>query len=151
MTVEITWTLKEKIKPDLEPGQKRRPKGSIQTVEIEVRCVFYRHQGNAEKEKGRRKEEKTKLEEALEDFNSKLNKRKYRKLEYCQTKQDELLKAYPNTGKFLQCSLSKTENGAISMGWSWDEGALIEEEKYDGTFFVMQESNSFIAFVTYIW
>jgi len=81
---ETTWTLKEKIKPDLEPGQKRRPKGSIQTVEIEVRCVFYRHQGNAEKEKERREAEKSKLEEALKDFNSKLNKRKYRELDYCQ-------------------------------------------------------------------
>jgi len=74
---ESRWTLKEKIKPNLEPGQKRRPKGSIQTVEIEVRCVFYRHQGNAENEKGRREAEKARLDEELKDFNSKLNKRKY--------------------------------------------------------------------------
>jgi len=131
---EATWTLKEKIKPDLEPGQKRRPNGSIQTVEIEVRCVFYRRQGNAENEKGRRKAEKARLEEELKDFNSKLNKRKYQEVEYCRSKLDELLKAYPNTGKFLDCSFSVAENGAISMEWSWNEGSFIKEEKYDGIF-----------------
>lgn len=131
---ETTWTLKEKIKPDLEPGQKRRPNGSIQTVEIEVRCVFYRHQGNAENEKGRREAGKAGLEEELKDFNSKLNKRKYQEVEYCQSKLDELLKAHPSTGKFMECKFSMAENGAISMEWSWDEGALIKEEKYDGIF-----------------
>jgi transposase len=47
---ETTWTLKEEIKSELEPGQKRRPRGSVQIVEIEVRCVFYRHELNAEME-----------------------------------------------------------------------------------------------------
>ncbi|WP_459928785.1 hypothetical protein [Desulfosporosinus burensis] len=60
--------MKDIIKPDLEPGQKRRPKGSIQTVEIEVRCVFYRHELNASHEKFRRDTEKVKLEEALNEF-----------------------------------------------------------------------------------
>lgn len=41
------------MKHDLEPGHKRRPTGSIQTVEIDVRCVFYRHALNAENEKQR--------------------------------------------------------------------------------------------------
>jgi len=131
---ETTWTLKDTIKPELEPGQKRRPKGSIQTVEIEVRCVFYRHQLNAEREKERRETEKTQLEEALKDFSLKLNKRKFRELDYCQTKLGELLKAYRNTKKFLQCHLSETENGVITMEWSWDEDALAAEEKYDGVF-----------------
>jgi transposase len=131
---ETTWTLKEKIKPDLEPGQKRRPKGSIQTVEIEVRCVFYRHQENAQKEKERREAGKANLEEELKDFNSKLNKRKYRELDFCQNKFNELLKTYPNIGKFVDYNFFVAQNGAISMEWSWNEDALIEEEKYDGIF-----------------
>lgn len=43
--------VREEIKPELEPGQKRRPRGSIKTVEIDVRCVFYCHEQNATQEK----------------------------------------------------------------------------------------------------
>src|SRR5665648_406528 len=96
---ETTWILKDIIKPDLELGQKRRPKGSIQTVEIEVRCVFYRHEGKADHEKFRRDTEKVKLEEALNKFTLKLNLRKLQELKYCQIKLDGLLKAYPNNKK----------------------------------------------------
>ena len=42
---ETTWVLSEKIKPDLKPGQNRRPRGSIKTRGIEVRCVFYQRRG----------------------------------------------------------------------------------------------------------
>jgi len=131
---ETTWMLTETIKPDLEPGQKRRPKGSIKTVEMEVRCVFYRHQGQAEKETKKREQDQIQLNEALQDFRSKLNKYKYRELEYCQIKLSELLKFFPSVKEFVQCQLSQTEQGAISLTWSWDQSALDEEAKYDGTF-----------------
>ena len=131
---ETTWTLTDTIKPDLEPGQNRRPKGSIQKVEIEVRCVFYRHQLNAEKEKARREHEQARLEEALKDFGTKLNKRKYVNLDHCQNKLDGLLKSYPNTRKFLEFQLSQSEKGVISIHWSWNSVALTAEEKHDGIF-----------------
>jgi hypothetical protein len=131
---ETTWILKDIIKPDLEPGQKRRPKGSIQTVEIEVRCVFYRHELNASHEKTRRDTEKVKLEEALNELTLKLNQRKFRELKHCQIKLDERLKACPNTKKFVQCTLSESESGVISLKWLWNELALSADEKYDGIF-----------------
>lgn len=131
---ETTWILRDIIKPDLEPGQTRRPKGSIQTVEIEVRCVFYRHEVTAGHEKLRRETEKMKLEEALNEFTLKLNQRKFRELKHCQIKLDERLKAYPNAKKFVQCTLSEGESGVISLNWLWDEMALSAEEKYDGVF-----------------
>lgn len=131
---ETTWTLTEKIKPDLEPGQKRRPKGSIQTVEIEVRCVFYQHKLQAEKAKEKRKIEKEQLEKALQDFVLKLNKRKYQELKYCQQKLFELLKKFASVKKFVQCSLSQADKGGIFLTWSWHEVALEEEAKYDGIF-----------------
>ena len=65
---ETTWKLTEEIKPELEPGQKRRPRGSIKTVEIDVRCVFYRHEQNAKKEKEKREVERELLEKAPGDF-----------------------------------------------------------------------------------
>lgn len=131
---ETTWILTEKIKPDLEPEQKRRPRGSIQTIEIEVRCVFYRHALSAENEKKRRYIKKEQLEKALQEFCTKLNKRKYQGLEYCQQKLAELLKTFACVKKFVQYSLSQTDKGAVSLTWSWDEAAIEEEAKYDGTF-----------------
>ncbi|MBE3036019.1 MAG: transposase [Candidatus Atribacteria bacterium] len=131
---ENTWILKDIVKPDLEPDQKRRPKGSIQTVEIEVRCVFYRHELTAGHEKNRRDLEKVKLEEALNEFTLKLNLRKFQEFKHCQIKLDERLKAYPNTKKFIQCTLSVSDSGVISLRWLWDEISLSAEEKYDGIF-----------------
>ncbi len=131
---EATWILTEKIKPDLKPGQKRRPKGSIQTIEIEVRCVFYRHALNAEKEAEKREAEKERLEKTLQDFCTKLNKRKYQNLAYCQQKLAEVLKPFTGVKKIVQCDFSQSDNGAISLSWSWDEAAILEEAKYDGTF-----------------
>jgi len=131
---ETTWTLTEKVKPDLEPGEKRRPRGSIQTIEIDVRCVFYRHAISAENEKERRRFKVKQLEEALQDFCIKLNKRSYQKLDYCENKLSELLKAFACVKKFVQCSFSQTEKGVISLTWFWDEAAIEEEAKYDGVF-----------------
>ena len=131
---ETTWTLQEKIKPELEPGQTRRPRGSLQTVEIEVRCVFYRHELNAEREKERRNINKEELEKALQEYSLKLNKRKYQELDYCKEKLAGVLKAFGNVKKFPNYDLSQTDTGAISLTWAWDEEALAEEEKYDGIF-----------------
>lgn len=131
---ETTWTLKEKIKPELEPGQKRRSKGSVQTVEVDVRCVFYRHELNAEKEKVRRIIEKEELEKALQDFCIKLNKRKYQEFDYCQKKLSELLKTFVDVRKFTKYNLSQNDKGVISLTWVWDEESMVEEEKYDGVF-----------------
>ena len=139
---ETTWTLTEKIKPDLEPGQKRRPRGSVQTVEIEVRCVFYRHEPNAEKEKEKREIEKEQLEKALQDFCTKLNKRKYQELEYCRKKLSELLKTFACVKKFVQCSLSQIEKGVITLTWSWDEAGMEKEAKYDGIFALLTNYTS---------
>jgi len=131
---ETTWTLTEKIKPDLEPEQKRRPKGSIKTIEIEVRCVFYRHEIQAEKQTEKRKHDKEQLEKALQEFCAKLNKRRYHELEYCQKKLSELLNTFSSVKKFVQCDLCQADNGSISLTWSWHEAALEEETKYDGIF-----------------
>ena len=36
--------------------------------------------------------------------------------------------------KFLQYDLSQSENGTISLTWSWDEAGIEAEAKYDGIF-----------------
>lgn len=133
-TFETTWTLTEKIKPDLEPGQKRRPQGSIKTIAIEVRCVFYRHELQAEKETEKRKTDKEQLEKALQEFCIKLNKHRYQELEYCQKKLSELLNTFSRVKKFVQYDLFQANKGSISLTWSWNEAALEEEAKYDGIF-----------------
>jgi transposase len=131
---ESTWTLTETIKPELEPGQTRRPKGSIKTTEIEVRSVFYRHEIQAERDRKNREEKQEQLNLALLDFSAKLNKRQYRELVCCQNKLTELLRSYPDVKQFLQYDLSQTDNGSIALTWFWQESALAEELKYDGTF-----------------
>ena len=108
----------EKVKPELEPGQKRRPKGSIETTEIEVRCVFYRHKLQAARETEKRKLEKEQLEKELKDFSTKLNKYQYQKLEYCQKKLAELLNTFTSVKKFVQCNLFQTDEGGIFLTWS---------------------------------
>ncbi len=126
--------MKEKSKPELEPGQKRRPRGSIKTTEIEVRCVFYRHELQAERERQNREEKQEQLEIDLLDFSTKLNKRQYQKLAYCQNKLGNLLKSFSDIKQFLQYNLSQADNGSISFDWSWQELALAEELKHDGAF-----------------
>jgi transposase len=131
---ETAWTLTQKVKPELKPGQKRRPRGSIQTIEVEVRCVFYRHELNAEQERENRGIKIEQLEKALQEFSAKLNKREYQDIEYCKKKLAELLKSYTSVKKFVQCSVSQTNKGIISLIWSWDGEAILEETKYDGIF-----------------
>jgi transposase len=139
---ETMWTLTEKIKPELEPGQKRRPKGSIKNVSIDVRCVIYRHEINAQREKENREIKKEELAQALQEYLLKLNKRKYCSLEHCENKLSELLKKYGCLKRFLKYNLSQSENGSICFSWSFDEAALVEEEKYDGTFALLTNYTS---------
>lgn len=131
---ESTWVLIETSKPELKPGQKRRSKGSIKTTEIELRCVFYRHELQAEQETQNRAQKQEQLELALQGFSVKLNKHQYRELAYCQKKLAELLKGYSSVKQFVQCNLSQADNGSISLTWCWQEAALKKEAKYDGIF-----------------
>ncbi len=131
---EETWTLEEKIKPPLEPGQKRRPKGSIQTIQIDVRSVFYRHELQAERDRKNREQKLKQLEKALEVYIKKLNKRKYQKLDYCQKKLNELFKKYAGMKPFLAYELTQAANGSIVFTYSRQEEALENEAKYDGIF-----------------
>lgn len=139
---ESTWILTETSKPELEPGQKRRPKGSIKTTEIEVRCVFYRHELQAERERQSREEKQEQLELVLLDFSTKLNKRQYQELAYCQNKLAELLKSYSCIKQFVQYNFSQKDNGSITFTWSWQESALAEELKHDGTFALLTNYTS---------
>ena len=131
---ESTWTLKDTIKPDLEPEQTRRPKGSIKTVKMDVRCVFYRHEVNAKSEKERRAIKKEQLEVALHEFLLKLNQRNYREFDYCKVKLEELLKKYSDVKSFILCNLSITDKKLITLSWVWDDISFTLEEKYDGIF-----------------
>ncbi len=131
---EETWTLEEKIKPPLEPGQKRRPKGSIQTIQLDVRSVFYRHELQAERDKQNREQKLTRLENELEVYITRLNKRKYRELEYCQNKLNELFKNYAGMKQFIAYELTQAANGSIAFTYSRQQKALENEAKYDGIF-----------------
>lgn len=130
---ETSWTLTETIKPELEPGQKRRPKGSIITREIEVRCVFYRNEIQAVRDREKREAQKEALEGKLQDFAARLNKGKYAELEHCREKLNKLLKE-SSMQLFVNCQLSSSEQGLLTISWSFNEQALAQELKYDGIF-----------------
>ncbi len=134
---ETTWILTEKIKPPLLEGQTRRPKGSIKTVSIEVRCVFYRHTLQAEKDRKTREEKVNNAEESLLEFDSKLNKWTYTELDYCKQKLHELLTPLKGLKKYLTVELTEDESGTISMSWSWDTEGLAKEANYDGIFGIL--------------
>lgn len=131
---ETEWVLTEVIKPDLQPGQKRRPKGSIKTVEIVVRCVYYRHELNAEREQENRQFKMEQMDKSLQEIRCKLNKRKYRDLEFCKNKLSKLLNSYSDVKEFVKCDISQTSEGVISLVWAWDYECIQQESKYDGIF-----------------
>ena len=122
------------IKPDLQPGQKRRPKGSIKTVEIVVRCVYYRHELNAERERENRQFKMEQMDKSLQEIRCKLNKRKYRDLEFYKNKLSKLLNSYSDVKEFVKCDISQTSEGVISLVWAWDYEGIQQESKYDGIF-----------------
>lgn len=131
---ETTWILEEKIKPPLEPGQERRPKGSIKTIQMEVRCVFYRHDLQAARDRQNRERKLKQLEYELELFKTKLNKRAYREHAYCENKLKELLKKYADVKPFLVYDLAQSANESIALAYSRQEAVLENEVKYDGIF-----------------
>ncbi len=130
---ETSWVLTETIKPELKPGQKRRPKGSITTREIEVRCVFYRHELQAIRDRENREKKQEALTDKLQDFAARLNKGKHTELEYCQKKLEKLLKD-SCVQQFVDCQLSLSEQELLTFSWSWNKQALEQELKYDGIF-----------------
>ncbi len=131
---ETSWVLKETIKPPLLEGQTRRPRGSIQTVEINVRCVFYRHNGQKERDQRNRTQKVENIDESLKELSSKLNKWTYTELGYCQRKVDKILKPLGRQKEHVTVKIWKEEDGLLSMSWSWDEQGLAKEEDYDGLF-----------------
>jgi len=131
---DTTWALTEKIKLDLEPGQKRRPNGSTQEIKTTVRCVFYRHEGQAERDRQRRQQKINELEQELTQFHAKLNKNKYRELSYCQSKLTSILKPFSAVSDFVGCTLTQSEAKTILLSWSRKEEQITAEERYDGTF-----------------
>jgi len=44
------------------------------------------------------------------------------------------LKSHSGVKQFVQYNLSQANNGGITFTWSWQESALVEELKHDGTF-----------------
>ena len=132
---ESNWTLKQKILPELEEGQKRRPKGSKKVLEIVVRCVVYRDEEKAISEKATRMRNLEKLENELEEFKGKLNKYKYKTIEGSTKGLENILEKYSKYKKFVEVVLKQNDNASICLKWNKNE-ALIkeEEEKFDGIF-----------------
>lgn len=132
---ETSWTLKQKMVPDLEEGQSGRPKGSIKTVEIIVRCVIYRDDEKARLEKATRMRNLEKLESALQEFNGKLNKYKYKTIDGATKGLENLLGKYSKYKKFMEINLEENDNKSVCLKWTRNEILIKEEEdKFDGIF-----------------
>ncbi|HEY5588969.1 MAG TPA: transposase, partial [Candidatus Paceibacterota bacterium] len=132
---ETSWTLKQKIVPDLSEGESRRSKGSIKIVEIVARCVVYHDEEKAILEKATRKRNLEKLEKELEAFNGKLNKYNYKTIAGSTKGLENLLGKHSKYKKFLEITLIENDNKSVCLKWNRNE-ALIreEEEKFDGIF-----------------
>ena len=98
---ETTWTVTYELKPEKIEG-KRRPKGSIQRFKYPVRLVVYRHAGRAEKEKQARLEKRKQLEQLLQGFQKKLNKRNLITIESCQESLKKLLNGFHTVKSFVR-------------------------------------------------
>lgn len=131
---ETEWTLTEKEKPELEPGQTRRPKGSTIIHEVTVRCTIYRHGHKAEQEKQKRQQQREECEKALQEFAKKLNKRNLQTVEECRKAGENLLKKFPKAKPFVDLSFSENAHKAILLSWNWNEITYAREELYDGVF-----------------
>jgi hypothetical protein len=137
---ETTWIMSEEIKPELEPGQKRRPNGSIKKIEIDVRCVVYKDPKKAYNEKKKREEKRQKLEKKLVEFSNKINKRNLKTVEECKKALDKILNNYPGFENFLEINLSEinlneqTDEKMIIFKYAWKENIYKKEENYDGLF-----------------
>jgi transposase len=65
---ETAWTMTDEIKPELKTGQKRRAKGSIQKIQVEMRCVAYTDENRAADEKKSRDKRKVKIDKKIGEF-----------------------------------------------------------------------------------
>jgi len=131
---ETKWTLTDIEKPELQPGQTRRPKGSIIYHEVIVRCAVYRHGFKADQELQNREKQRVACEAALEDFLKKLNKRNLQTLSECEQAGVRLLKEFPKVKPFVNLELSENAHKAVVLSWTWDEDAYTRQKRYDGIF-----------------
>ena len=131
---ETEWTLTDIEKPELPPGQTRRPKGSIIYHEVTVRCAVYRHGYKADQELQNRKNQRVACEAALEEFSKKLNKRNLQTLPECEQAGVRLLKEFPKVKPFVNLELSENAHKAVVLSWTWDEDAYTRQKRYDGIF-----------------
>ena len=131
---EAEWTLTETEKPEIPPGQTRRPKGSIIRHEVTVRCTVYRHGHKAEQELQKREKQREDCEAALEEFSKKLNKRNLQSLQECQQAGERLLKDFSKVKPFVNLAFSENAHKAVLLSWTWDEDAYILQKRYDGVF-----------------
>ncbi|MFZ3131433.1 MAG: IS1634 family transposase [Desulfosporosinus sp.] len=131
---ETEWTLTDIEKPELPPGQTRRPKGSIIYHEVTVRCAVYRHGFKAKQELQNREKQREVCEVALEKFSKKLNKRNLQTLSECEQAGVRLLKEFPKVKPFVNLELSENTHKAVVLSWTWDEDAYTRQKRYDGIF-----------------
>ena len=131
---EAEWTLTETGKPELPPGQTRRPKGSIIRHEVTVRCTVYRHGYKAKQELQNREKQRVDCEVALEEFSQKLNKRNLQTLKECEQAGERLLKDFAKVKPFLNLTFSENAHKVVLLTWTWDEEAYIRQKRYDGVF-----------------
>lgn len=131
---ETEWTLTDIEKPELPPGQTRRPKGSIIYHEVTVRCAVYRHGYKANQELLNREKQRVVCEVALEEFSKKLNKRNLQTLPECEQAGIRLLKEFPKVKPFVNLELSENAHKAVMVSWTWDEDAYTRQKRYDGVF-----------------
>lgn len=131
---ETQWVLVQETKPELKPGQNRRPKGSIIRKEVPVRCVIYRDGRRAQQEKQARLRQRQALDDVLNEFAGKINKRKLTTVQSCQEKVQEICKPFSAVNSFVELSFGVNTHGAVVFSWDWDETAYAKEEQYDGIF-----------------
>ena len=131
---EAEWTLTETEKPELPPGQTRRPKGSIIRHEVTVRCTIYRHGYKAEQELKVREQQRMACEAALQEFSRKLNKRNLQNIKECEQAGEHLLKDFAKVKPFVNLAFSENAHKAVLLTWTWDEEAYVRQKRYDGVF-----------------
>ncbi|GAB6171255.1 hypothetical protein JCM15765_07330 [Paradesulfitobacterium aromaticivorans] len=102
-------------KPELSPGQTRRPKGSILRHEVTVRCAIYRHGHKAEQELQNREKQRVACEAVFEKFSRKLNKGNLQTLPECEQAGVRLLKDFPKIKLFVNLALSGNTHKAILL------------------------------------
>jgi len=131
---DAEWTMTDIEKPELVPGQTRRPKGTIIYHVVTVRCAVYRYGYKADKELKIRENQRVACEAALEELSRKLNKRKLKTIPDCEQAGVLLLKEFPKVKSFVNLALSENAHKSVLFSWTWDEDAYLLQKRYDGIF-----------------